>query len=1173
LVQAQVSRIAPVRTQGAGGVGTMTMTASNPPEDAAAAAADRKRKRLEAWRKRQQEAKEKDSPARSASASPPLPPPEPSKPIAKVKMSLGLGFAGKAKKKKKRKQAEDKGKRKEQTMGVNAPVAFGEEEDDDEEGGDVKRRRMMDLGLNAGLAASATNKNTKGGGAVASVEKKSASGGGRSRRERRWDAGPSLATAATTEAVKLATVKIETQAAAEDPSKEEMDDALDTFMDRLEAGAVGSVAEQWPDNGGVDVVAEKKVTLSIDVAGTMMRGSSGGRALLLSSSTAGGSPGTPNAPVSPAVATGGVITAEELERLHGRSKKKKDEEGDEVGAVKNEYTPSDWESDAAGGKGIGGVSTSASEAETDDEEEEKARRAFIEALRKSAPPVPQHNADNDAHSSGGVGGGEETPQLASEVKSEKLRREELVKRLEAEASAARKSAEMSSAATDFGRLYNDGEGGVMEEAERNLHALTAAPDALEVLAELNKKKELRAVDHSKVDYLPIKKNLYVVPRNLAALTPDVVADRRASMRIRVRGRGAPAPASTFAECGLSERVLLALERQGITEPFPVQAQCLPCVMAGRDVIGIAKTGSGKTLAYLLPMLRHIGDQPPLGPQESGPIGLVLAPARELAFQIHKVCKVFAKLLGMKSTAVYGGAGVADQIGDLKRGTHIAVATPGRMIDILTMQSGKILSLHRVSFVVMDEADRMFDMGFAPQISAILSAVRPDRQTVLFSATFPKAVEALARKSLQFPIEVIVGGRSVASDSVEQHAEVVEEEDKFLRLLQLLGDHAEDGKKVIVFVDTQARADSIFCQLQSCGYISSLSLHGGKEQEDRDSTITDFKRVDGPSILVATSVAGRGLDVPSCSCVINYSCPNHLEDYVHRVGRTGRAGNRGIAHTLVNSGDEAKFAPVIVRALIEAGQSGNIGDSLRALADSFRDRVKKGEARWAGSGFKGKGYSYNSSELNDAQKLARMEKRQALIDAGMIDDEDSSLVPSQKEDSDDRARSADATENDAGVSEKDAGMGAVVKLQARLSADVLALPGMKTAILKKAGMAPDGQDSTADMSDGRTFLKNANHFVAELEINDYPREARWKITQKETTARLQDEFQTAVTLKGEYFAPSRMPSEGERKLYLHLEATGELILQNCIHEIRRLLNEETLRVSTRSLGGGHRYNVL
>lgn len=519
--------------------------------------------------------------------------------------------------------------------------------------------------------------------------------------------------------------------------------------------------------------------------------------------------------------------------------------------------------------------------------------------------------------------------------------------------------------------------------------------------------------------------------------------------------------------------------------------------------------------------------------------------------------------------MYGGAGVAEQIGDLKRGTHIAVATPGRMIDILTMQSGKILSLSRVSYVVMDEADRMFDMGFAPQISAILAAVRPDRQTVLFSATFPKVVENLARKSLKYPVEVIVGGRSVASDSVTQYGEVVEEGEKFLRLLQLLGEYVNDNQKVIVFVDTQVRADSVFQQLISFGYIS-LSLHGGKEQEDRDSTISDFKRSDGPNVLVATSVAGRGLDVPSCGCVINYSAPNHLEDYVHRVGRTGRASKKGVSYTFVNSGDESKFAPIVVRAMIEAGQVENISPDLKSLSDSFKEKVKKGEARWAGSGFKGKGYTYDSSELNDAQKLAKLEKRQALIEAGLIDPEDEEENANgdeiNKTDINDNDILGDSTGSTDNIS-SESDITKVVDLSAKLSANVLALPGMQEAILKKVGVVKD---------DGSEFAgNNSNHFVEEIDINDYPREARWKVTQKETTSRLQDEFQTAVTLKGEYFGPGRVPNsaEGERKLYLHLEATTARILKNCVLEIKRLLNEETLRVGARGLGGGHRYNVL
>lgn len=377
------------------------------------------------------------------------------------------------------------------------------------------------------------------------------------------------------------------------PTGKHMNDALDAFMDKLQAGAEGSVAAQ---DGNV------KVSLSIDVSGSMMRGTS----------KRSSKPATP--------VSGGVITSEQLEQLGGKRKDSSD-------AL---YTHSDWESDAH-------AANSASEPETEDEEEH-ARRAFIEALKSAPVPVVTENEQETALN--------RPAQLAAEVKSEKHRREERMKQLEREAEQARHSAE-AAAAPDFGRLYNDLEGGVMEEAERNLDAANAAPDALEVLAELNKKKELKAVDHSKIDYIPFKKNLYLVPRSIANLSPDDVADRRAKLKVKVRGKGAPTPVLTFEECGLSEKILKILEKQNITSPYPVQAQCLPCIMAGRDVIGIAKTGSGKTLAYLLPMLRHIADQPDLAPGESGPIGIILAPARELAAQIQSVCKVFAKNLGLK----------------------------------------------------------------------------------------------------------------------------------------------------------------------------------------------------------------------------------------------------------------------------------------------------------------------------------------------------------------------------------------------------------------------------------------------------------------------------------------------------------------------------------------------
>jgi len=241
-------------------------------------------------------------------------------------------------------------------------------------------------------------------------------------------------------------------------------------------------------------------------------------------------------------------------------------------------------------------------------------------------------------------------QLSSEMKTEKHRREELLEELKREVKELTSSSTTED--TQRQRLYNDDEGGIMEEAERALDVLTSGQytDAREVLAELNKKKELRAIDHSSISYKPINKNLYICPKKLAELTEEEILERRAKLKIKVRGLQVPAPISDFKQAGLSDTVLQVLMTKlkiRMDNPFPIQAQCLPVILAGRDCIGIAKTGSGKTLAYLLPMIRHILAQPDLAQNESGPIGLVLVPARELATQIHSVCRIFAKYLGLK----------------------------------------------------------------------------------------------------------------------------------------------------------------------------------------------------------------------------------------------------------------------------------------------------------------------------------------------------------------------------------------------------------------------------------------------------------------------------------------------------------------------------------------------
>lgn len=282
------------------------------------------------------------------------------------------------------------------------------------------------------------------------------------------------------------------------------------------------------------------------------------------------------------------------------------------------------------------------------------------------------------------------------------------------------------------------------------------------------KKELVAVDHDRIYYAPFRSDFYVEVPEIAKMSNEEVDAYRAELEdIKVRGKNCPRPIKKWAHCGCSKKVMEIMKKQQYEMPTPIQAQAIPVIMNGKDMIGIAKTGSGKTLAFLTPMFRHIMDQPELD-EDDGPIAIIMTPTRELAMQITTECKKFTKSLALKAVCVYGGTGISEQIAELKRGCEIIVCTPGRMIDMLSANSGRVTNLRRCTYVVLDEADRMFDMGFEPQVTKILDNVRPDRQTVMFSATFPRQMEALARRILNKPIEVQVGGRSVVCKEVDQH---------------------------------------------------------------------------------------------------------------------------------------------------------------------------------------------------------------------------------------------------------------------------------------------------------------------------------------------------------------------------------------------------------------------
>lgn len=769
---------------------------------------------------------------------------------------------------------------------------------------------------------------------------------------------------------------------------------------------------------------------------------------------------------------------------------------------------------------------------------------------------------------------------------------------------------------ELGRLFNS-DGDVMEESERR----AAEKSALEVFAEHLRKKELRPVDHANATYLSIRKNLYVVPKVLGTLSAEQVEARRAEDEIKVRGVHAPPPVESWAQCGLPAKAdeMIRQSFGDDSAPFPIQKQAIPVLMSGRDAIGIAKTGSGKTLAFALPALRHAADQPPIVDGSEGPIVLIMAPARELAMQIYKETKRFAPTMGsrLRCTCVYGGARVAEQIADLKRGAEVVVCTPGRMIDLLTMQQGRMLGLSRVSFVVLDEADRMFDMGFEPQIAMILRNVRPDRQTALFSATFPKTVEQLARKTLAHPVEIVVGGKSVAAEHVMQFVEVREEHTKFMRLLQLLGVWYEKGSSLI-FVDTQAKCDSIYADLLKAGY-ASLALHGGHDQADRESTIADFK-AGIATVLVATSVAGRGLDVPAIRCVVNYSTPNHLEDYVHRIGRTGRAGREGTAYTFLDPVNEEAYAPMLLKALKQAKQR-NISEQLEELAAKFKSKVQAGDAKWAASGFTGnRGFKFDEDELTAEQKIEKMQKQQFEIDLGLRATEDDPELRADEGDDEDDEKSASEEQAPAAAPSEPSSLGgapaypfnalaqlnsksnnnkansvlpeAAQQTLAALSQDAAKTKNLTPVERAKILAATFGKNSNAFPASGPRNSANAaieqaralaaslgkgsaaastsnpNHFADELDINDYPAEARLRATHRENFLRISEETGAALIHRGVYCPPGRQLQPGEKRLYVAIEASSEMAVQAAKAELTRVLNEET-RNTMLGLGRGGR----
>jgi len=347
----------------------------------------------------------------------------------------------------------------------------------------------------------------------------------------------------------------------------------------------------------------------------------------------------------------------------------------------------------------------------------------------------------------------------------------------------------------------------------------------------------------------------------------------------------------FEGLGLSPALLRALAENSISTPTPIQARAIPPAVAGGDVLGAAQTGTGKTAAFGLPLLQRLsGQTAPRGPRK--PRALVLVPTRELAVQVADSLKTYGRHLHLNVTTIYGGAGMGPQVDNLRRGTDILVATPGRLIDHLDRGSAK---LDAVEVLVLDEADRMLDMGFLPPIRKILARVPGTRQTLLFSATFEPRIKALALDFMRAPTQVQVAPANTIAETIVHRVHPVDSGRKRDLLVEILAKRHHD--QVLVFGKTKHGCNRLAEQLEKAG-LRAVAIHGNKSQAQRQKALDQFK-AGRARVLVATDVAARGLDIPALPLVVNHDLPMVAEDYIHRIGRTGRAGARGEALSLVS----------------------------------------------------------------------------------------------------------------------------------------------------------------------------------------------------------------------------------------------------------------------------------
>lgn len=651
------------------------------------------------------------------------------------------------------------------------------------------------------------------------------------------------------------------------------------------------------------------------------------------------------------------------------------------------------------------------------------------------------------------------------------------------------------------------------------------------ITKLKSKKKVKEVDYSQEDLEPFRKDFYRQSEELSAMSESEIQELRLALgNIKIKGSGCPVPVARWSQLGLTTDVMNFIMRDLKYElPTPIQAQAIPAIMSGRDVIGISKTGSGKTISYLLPLLRQIKAQRPLSDNETGPLGLILAPTRELALQIYEEILLFTRGDdSINAVCCTGGSELKQQINSLKKGAEVVVATPGRFIDLLTLNTGKLLTTKRITFVVLDEADRLFDLGFEPQITQIMGTIRRDKQCVLFSATFPNKLKTFAMRVLNSPISITINSKNLVNENVTQKFEIfASDEEKYRALSRILdermkndnGDERgnvideESDEKAIIFVASQQICDLLDKRLENEGY-SVQSIHAGKPYKERVSNLQMFKTTRN-SILLCTEVLSRGLNVPEVSLVIIYNAVKTFAQYVHTTGRTARGTHSGEAITLLLD-NEISAAFILQKALRDQElilHDSNSVQELQNMSEKFETGIKSGKYKIS-QGFGGKGLDSLESKRESKQQQERRKF-------------------GGEQNGSESAKKGSNTSSIDGTEEINSSI-QVPKLQYTLSQI----------------SNPDGAIS----------------YTAEVNVNDLPQLVRWEATKNDTLMFIKHETGCSITNKGKFYPEGKAPEAetDEPKLYLLIESAQEKDIRLTIELLEEKVKEGVRKAGIQSI---------